>query len=468
MTNLKLKPINFISLVLSFLFLSISPVYAQSEIKGAQYQIQAGDTLGSIAELFGVQIDSLVQINNITDPNSIFPGQVIIIPGLEHLSGFITPVTLQIYDSFDSIVKKYNGDPSEIINLNQITSKDELIAGSIIFINYSEIQTAPAWLIIDHGISLLENAIFLDVSPETIAGQNDIPLIPQEGIVLPPNLDFSSINRNNIDISISISPLPLVQGSTITIRIASDKPLKINGNLAGNELSFFSEDSSNYFALQGINALAKTGLTQLVISVEDSTGGIQIMETNILLQPGVFATDPVILVDPSTIDPQVTKPESDFINSLVSNPSPHKFWSGKFISPAYYQEYTSFFGSRRTYNDNPEITFHGGVDFGGGETLPIIAPADGKIVFAGYLPIRGNATFIDHGLGIYSAYFHQSKLFIIEGDLVTKEQLIGEVGNTGRVSNAGDYPGAGAHLHWEIWVNGNQVDPLDWLSNEYP
>ena len=69
--------------------------------------------------------------------------------------------------------------------------------------------------------------------------------------------------------------------------------------------------------------------------------------------------------------------------------------------------------------------------------------------------VRGNATFIDHGWGVYSAYYHQKEINVGVGQQVQAGQLIGQIGATGRVT--------GPHLHWEIWVNGIQVNPLDWL-----
>ena len=67
---------------------------------------------------------------------------------------------------------------------------------------------------------------------------------------------------------------------------------------------------------------------------------------------------------------------------------------------------------------------------------------------------------IDHGWGVYTGYMHQSEILVEAGDFVEKGQLIGLVGGTGRVT--------GAHLHWEIWVGGVQVDPVEWLENSFP
>ena len=81
-------------------------------------------------------------------------------------------------------------------------------------------------------------------------------------------------------------------------------------------------------------------------------------------------------------------------------------------------------------------------------------------MFAGPWTVRGNATVIDHGWGVYSGFWHQSAIQVQVGDMVEQNQVIGLVGGTGRVT--------GAHLHWELWVNGVQVDPLDWLIQAYP
>jgi murein DD-endopeptidase MepM/ murein hydrolase activator NlpD len=67
---------------------------------------------------------------------------------------------------------------------------------------------------------------------------------------------------------------------------------------------------------------------------------------------------------------------------------------------------------------------------------------------------------IDHGWGVYTAYMHQSEIYVSVGEHVDKGQLIGLVGNTGRVE--------GPHLHFEVLVGGVQVNPLEWLNREFP
>ena len=91
---------------------------------------------------------------------------------------------------------------------------------------------------------------------------------------------------------------------------------------------------------------------------------------------------------------------------------------------------------------------------------PIYAAAAGVVVFTGPLTVRGNATMIDHGWGVYTAYLHQSEILVKVGEHVEQGQFIGRVGNTGRVE--------GPHLHFEVIVGGVQVEPLQWLDQEFP
>jgi murein DD-endopeptidase MepM/ murein hydrolase activator NlpD len=67
---------------------------------------------------------------------------------------------------------------------------------------------------------------------------------------------------------------------------------------------------------------------------------------------------------------------------------------------------------------------------------------------------------LDHGWGVYSGFWHQSTILVEAGGAVATGQQIGTIGSTG-LSTA-------SHLHWEMWVNGNQVDPLQWVREAFP
>jgi murein DD-endopeptidase MepM/ murein hydrolase activator NlpD len=82
------------------------------------------------------------------------------------------------------------------------------------------------------------------------------------------------------------------------------------------------------------------------------------------------------------------------------------------------------------------------------------------VVFTGLKTVRGNATIIDHGEGIYSGLYHQAEIYVSVGEHVTAGELIGKIGDTGRVT--------GPHVHWDVWVNGIQVNPMTWHDKIFP
>ena len=84
----------------------------------------------------------------------------------------------------------------------------------------------------------------------------------------------------------------------------------------------------------------------------------------------------------------------------------------------------------------------------------MFAPAGGTVVLAENLYVRGGAVIIDHGLGIYSGYYHLSKVISTPGQMVGAGTILGEVGTTGLSS--------GNHLHWDLLVAGNWVDAAAW------
>jgi len=471
------KNILTINLILFLLFtfaFPVVPASAQESTIYPKYVIQSGDSLGYIADLFGTTVNEIVSLNQISNPDLVSPGDVILVPSFSGISGtlLIRPSELGEYYSYLPI--KYQTEEKTLDLINQILSPSQVYAGSQLIIPIQdENQILKPVKYNRQDISGLEYAVLSDQNPQLLNQlnrQHNLSLIPAGSVIfVPQSSSFNSVSLFAPDLTnVSLYPLPLKQGGTEVIEIQSDKPVTISGTLGEYPLIFFNEKPGKYIALQGIHALAKPGLVNLTIDCVFADGLKTSNSQSVLLTPGVFDVDPPLSVDPATIDPAVTGPENELVRSLISSVTPLKMWTGIFSSPAYYQEYNSLFGTRRQYNDDPTITFHTGVDFAGGLTLPITAPAPGKVVFAGPLTVRGNTVFIDHGWGVFSGFFHQDTILVKAGDQVVTGQQIGTVGNTGRVNGSGDYYGAGAHLHWELWVNGVQVNPLDWLVQEYP
>jgi murein DD-endopeptidase MepM/ murein hydrolase activator NlpD len=98
---------------------------------------------------------------------------------------------------------------------------------------------------------------------------------------------------------------------------------------------------------------------------------------------------------------------------------------------------------------------HTGIDIGVPYGTPIHASASGRVVYSGWMDGYGNLVAIDHGRGLSTAYAHQSRIAVSVGQTVAQGQVIGYVGCTGHCF--------GPHLHFEVRVNGTQVDPLSYL-----
>lgn len=114
---------------------------------------------------------------------------------------------------------------------------------------------------------------------------------------------------------------------------------------------------------------------------------------------------------------------------------------------------------------------HKGIDFttagatGNTYGKEIRAAADGVVYSAELHSSWGYNVYINHGNGVYTRYAHCSKMLVTKGQTVKQGQVIAYVGNTGNVSPkpTAANPHAGAHLHFEVWVNGTRVNPAPWL-----
>jgi murein DD-endopeptidase MepM/ murein hydrolase activator NlpD len=449
----------------------------EEEPTGPIYVVQAGDTLWDIAIRFGVSVNELVQANQLADAGSIRPGDELIIPGLPGITGRLETHTLGLGETLTSLSRDFHTSQELLIQLNRLLSPAELYVGRDIIIPVQPLEASlgqSAWqrVVLNEGQSVLELSVLNGINPWNLAlgsgSAGTAALLPgdilrnggapaQDGKTsagsLLPQIEDASLN-----------PRYLVQGKTAVIRLSAPADWHFQGFLGENPLHFFHiSEEGVWVALQGVHAMADPGLYPLILQAAVPNGSDWSLTQRVRVIEGSYFFDPNLDVDPATIDPVVTQPENSQWQALTAPVTPQKLWDGLFVSPVdreWSECWTSMYGNRRSYNNSGYLYFHTGLDFCGGVGNAIYTPAAGEVVFQGPFTVRGGATIINHGWGVYTAYMHQSEILVQVGEKVTSGQLIGRVGSTGRVS--------GPHLHLEVWVGGVQVDPMEWLQRAFP
>jgi murein DD-endopeptidase MepM/ murein hydrolase activator NlpD len=122
----------------------------------------------------------------------------------------------------------------------------------------------------------------------------------------------------------------------------------------------------------------------------------------------------------------------------------------RFVHPCPGSAQSSGFGWRSFDN-----SFHMGLDLAASQGTPIYAAVGGTVIIAGYSSSAGNWVVISHGNGLVTKYMHASALYVSAGQAVSAGQQIAAVGNTGN--------SFGAHLHFQVEINGTAIDPLLFL-----
>ncbi|AFZ65995.1 peptidoglycan DD-metalloendopeptidase family protein [Deinococcus peraridilitoris] len=191
----------------------------------------------------------------------------------------------------------------------------------------------------------------------------------------------------------------------------------------------------------------RLGDERITGSVPVSSRGLKVQNLN--LAPEIAARRQ----DPKRVE------EEALVEKAYARRTPQA-WSRPFLGVPGVRVVTSQFGQPRRYTKDEELKYHYGTDYAAPTGSPVQALNDGTVVVAGMYPARGGLVAIDHGAGVVSMYFHQSKLQVKVGDQVTRGQIIGQVGSTG-ISN-------GPHLHLEVRVRGEAVNPAALFNRMLP
>ena len=163
---------------------------------------------------------------------------------------------------------------------------------------------------------------------------------------------------------LSMTPSPLTQGKTAIMRVRIPDGFTPSGSLGESEITFFPEGDGHWLALQGIHALTEPGLLNLSIDVtlSNELELVYGFHQRVLINEGDYGFQYLSGVPPETVDPEIIQPEDDLVRSLFAPRTENKLWSGAFEFPSRYytEEFISFFGTRRNYNNGALLHYHTG------------------------------------------------------------------------------------------------------------
>jgi len=383
------------------------------------YIVQRGDTLSLIARRYSTTVRAIAELNGIVNPNLIYVSQRLLIPS--------------------------DGDSPPPLRQAQGTA-----LAQIHIVQAGETLTRIAS---HYGATILAIVAANDLADPSLIFVGQRLAIPSSALSAPLPSPL---------LAVELKPLPVIQGQTLAIKVQTTEPVNLTGAFDHRPLAFVGEGSS-YWALVGINATTQVGPYLLELATTDGSGKMSRTSQLVQVAAGDFVTERIALSSETSklLDPALVRAENERLRQVFGTFRRQQLWQGLFRVPLQGPlRVTSAFGTRRSYGSGPPTSYHGGVDYGAEVGTPVLAAGRGRVALAEELTVRGSAVIIDHGLGVYSGYYHLSEIAVEAGQEVERGDPIGEVGSTGLST--------GPHLHWEIRVTGVYVDPLQWTRQEFP
>lgn len=233
----------------------------------------------------------------------------------------------------------------------------------------------------------------------------------------------------------------------VSVRAAEGSP-RPEGALAGAPL-LFSPAPGGWRAVGALPIEAEPG----TLSVEVRVGGAPAAAA-LAVVPGNFperrlrVSDRFVKPPPPDVQARIEADQAAFVRAFAQPATPALF-AGRFAWPRA-DEVTARYGERRTFNGK-KPSRHYGLDLAGGLGAPVAAANGGRVVLVRDCWASGLSVMVFHGAGLFTTYFHLSRARVAEGDAVARGDLLGEVGQSGRVT--------GPHLHWGVKVGERYVDP---------
>ena len=495
-------------LLAAFLMILPAPLAAQESNDSGfiVHFVQHGENLFRIALQYNRFAEEIAEANGIADSDSIAVGQRLIIPLAAGKPQQRVTHVVSAGETLANIAAAYGRSLLELITLNRLTSADLIYAGQVLTIVAGQDETdaersdltqtsaptdsqaspiptaapspgirhsfsrfgAPADVFVhtvETGETLSEIGLRYNQTIDALARANNMAdpsflsvgqRLTVPGILLPQLTQ--ELPRSVV--AFTIDPLVFEAGRSGRIELRSSEPVTITGQFLGRELRVIEgEGGMRHHMLIGIPMFTKMSLYPLMLELKDNSGQSSPISANVQVIAGGYGRQTIKIADSELLAPAVEDAEISLLGRVTGGFNLERSWANSLSLPAT-APINAVFGTLRSYNGSPFDRYHGGVDFAGAPGASILAAADGTVVMVDRLQIRGNTTVIDHGWGLFTLYAHQAETLVELGAVVSSGQVIGTVGSTGRST--------GPHLHWEAWLNGVNVDPMQWVQELFP
>ena len=232
----------------------------------------------------------------------------------------------------------------------------------------------------------------------------------------------------------------------------------VEGSVGNRPLAFFPY-AGGHAALVGLDLDVKPGSQPWRLAVLEPGLEPRQLAGKVTVAARQFPvqrlTVPTGMADPDPETERRAVAEGLHLTMLYRTVSPERLWRGAFVRPVAGTEPPSGFGARRIINGRPRAA-HGGADYRAPQGTPVVAANAGRVALVGEYFFPGRLIALDHGLGLYTLYFHLDSVAVSEGDRVDRGQPIGTVGATGRAT--------GPHLHFGAQLGSARVDPAALLA----
>jgi len=432
------------------------------------HTVQSGETLTFIAGQYGVTVAQLTAVNNLAQADMLYVGQTLVIPGGEG-DAVATAYTIQAGDTLASIAAQFATTAAAIAQSNRLVQREpDLAMGQTLPLISRTGSALPQPVrgrpyLVQPGETLLMIAARQGVAPAELAAANGLAwstaVYPGQRLRLPGDDVYRDLPGGWVEVQ--VGPLPARQGNTLAVYVAHlDAGGRPSGEIAGQTLHF-APFGEGFVALVGLDAFTEPGRYELTLTGSGSHPWRPFRQS-FMLESADYGQQFITIPDELSylLAPEIRQNEDIFLDGIYTQFREEQLWDGLFQMPVTNSVVTAGYGDARSYNGGPFDIFHTGVDFGGPLGTPIVTPANGEIVYAGELTLRGKTVVVDHGLGVMSAYFHLERLDVAAGERVTAGDQIGLGGSTGLST--------GPHLHWDLRVNGVAVDGRQWLETVFP